>query len=61
MIKEFQIDDILNAVDSISKMGENQKKIDSNKNLAIENDLNTSNGQAKSKKSSILVLDQMIE
>ncbi len=61
MIKEFQIDDILNAVDSISKMGENQKKIDSNKNLAIENDLNTSNRQAKSKKSSILVLDQMIE
>ena len=61
MIKEFQIDDILNAVDSISKMEKNQKKIDSTKNLAIENDLNTSNRQAKSKKSSILVLDQMIE
>tara|TARA_B100001996_G_C18385486_1_gene486986 strand:+ start:106 stop:291 length:186 start_codon:yes stop_codon:yes gene_type:complete len=61
MIKEFQIDEILNAVDSISKMEKKRKKIDSAKNLAIENDLNTSNRQAKSKKSSILVLDQMIE
>ena len=62
MIKEFAINDILNAVDNISK-------IERKKNIAIEtkndsidkNDNLTLNNQVKSNKSKILVLDQMIE
>ena len=62
MEKEFEIDDILNAVDNISK-------IERKKNIAIEtkndsidkNDNLTLNNQVKSNKSEILVLDQMIE
>ena len=62
MEKEFEIEDILNAVDNISK-------IERKKNIAIEtkndsidkNDNLTLNNQAKSNKSEILVLDQMIE
>ena len=55
MIKEFAINDILNAVDSISKM---EKK----KNKTVEkNDILTLNNHEKSNKSEILVLDQMIE
>ena len=55
MIKEFAINDILNAVDSISKM---EKK----KNKTVEkNDILTLNNQEKSNKSEILVLDRMIE
>ena len=56
MIKEFEINDILNAVDSISKI--ERKKV---KNLEAKNDAFTPNNQAKSDKSEILVLDQMIE
>ena len=55
MIKEFEINDILNAVDSISKMDEKKNK------TAEKNDALTHNNQAKSNKSEILVLDQMIE
>jgi len=58
MIKEFEINDILNAVNDISKKETkigNKKKSD-NKN----NDL-TLNNPVKSDKSEILVLDQMIE
>ena len=62
MEKEFEIEDILNAVDNISK-------IERKKNIAIEtkndyidkNDIFTLNNQVKSNKSNILVLDQMIE
>tara|TARA_B100000686_G_C16555547_1_gene844939 strand:+ start:63 stop:254 length:192 start_codon:yes stop_codon:yes gene_type:complete len=62
MEKEFEIEDILNAVDNISK-------IERKKNIAIEtkndsidkNDNLTLNNQVKSNKSKILVLDQMIE
>ena len=55
MIKEYEINDILNAVDSISKM-------DKKKNRTVEkNDTLTHNNQAKSNNSEILVLDQMIE
>ena len=61
MIKEFEIDDILNAVDSISNI-ENKKSKTLEKNDSVENDdVLTLNHQVKSNKSKILVLDQMIE
>ena len=61
MIKEFKIDDILNAVDSISNI-EKKKSKTLEKNDSIENDdVLTLNNQVKSNKSKILVLDQMIE
>ena len=55
MTKEFEINDILSAVNSISK-------IEKKKNKTMDkNDTLTPNNQAKSNKSEILVLDQMIE
>jgi len=61
MIKEFEIDDILNAVDSISNI-EKKKSKTLEKNDSVENDdVLTLNNQVKSNKSNILVLDQMIE
>ena len=62
MTKEFEINDILNAVDSISKIKRKKDVI-----LEINNDSNdkdnvlTFNNQEKSNKIEILVLDQMIE
>ena len=56
MVKEFKIDDILSAVDSISK-----KERKKGKTVKAENDDFDSNNQVKSEKSEILVLDQMIE
>ena len=61
MIKEFEINDILNAVDSISKIEKKKIKIVRKKESADKNDILTLNNQAKSDKSEILVLDQMIE
>ena len=55
MIKEFEISEILNAVDSISKIEKKRNK------TAKENDTLSLNNQAKSNKSEILVLDQMID
>ena len=55
MIKEFEINEILNAVDSISKIEKKKNK------TAEENDTLSLNNQAKFNKSEILVLDQMIE
>ena len=61
MIKEFEIDDILNAVDSISNI-EKKKSKTLEKNDSVENDdVLTLNNQVKLNKSKILVLDQMIE
>ena len=61
MIKEFEIDDILNAVDSISNI-ENKKSKTLEKNDSVENDdVLTLNKQVKSNTSEILVLEQMIE
>ena len=62
MEKEFKINDILNAVNSISKIERKkgktiERKIDS----ADKNDILPLNNQVKSDKSDILVLDQMIE
>ena len=61
MIKEFEINDILNAVDSISKMEKKKNKTVEKKDSAEKNNILTLNNQAKSNKSEILVLDQMIE
>ena len=55
MVKEFEVSEILKAVDSISK-------IEKKKNKTMDkNDTLTLNNQAKSNKSEILVLNQMIE
>ena len=62
MIKEFEINDILNAVNSISKIERKKGKTRELKNdYTNKGDILTLNNQAKSNKSEILVLDQMIE
>ena len=61
MIKEFEINDILNAVNSISKIEKKKSKIVEKNDFAIKDDILTLNNQAKSNKSEILVLNQMIE
>tara|TARA_B100000809_G_C14633936_1_gene349630 strand:- start:34 stop:219 length:186 start_codon:yes stop_codon:yes gene_type:complete len=61
MIKEFEISDILNAVNSISKVDKKKSKIVKKKDSDVKEDVLTINNQAKSDKSDILVLDQMIE
>ena len=62
MTKEFEISDILNAVDNISKIERKKDKAMETKNDSTDkNDVLTLNKQVKSNKSKILVLDQMIE
>ena len=62
MIKEFEINDILNAVNNISKIEKKKNKIiETKKDSDDRNDILTLNNQVKSNKSEILVLDQMIE
>ena len=62
MEKEFEIDDILNAVNNISKIERKKgKTIEIKIDSADENDIFSLNNQVKSDKSNILVLDQMIE
>ena len=61
MIKEFEISDILNAVNSISKVDKKKSKIVKKNDSDVREDILTLNNQAKSNKSEILVLDQMIE
>ena len=62
MAKEFEINDILNAVDNISKIERKKGKIIETKNDSInKSGILTLNKQVKSNKSKILVLDQMIE
>ena len=62
MEKEFEIGDILNAVNNISKIERKKgKAIEINNVSTGKNDVLTLNNQAKSDKSEILVLDQMIE
>ena len=58
MIKEFEINDILSAVNSISKIDKKKSKIIEKKD---KEGVLILNNQAKSNKSDILVLDQMIE
>ena len=61
MIKEFKINDILNAVNSISKIDKKKRKTLKKKDSEGKNDILTPNNQAKSNKGEILVLDKMIE
>jgi hypothetical protein len=61
MTKEFEINDILNAVDSISKIEKKKSNTLEKKDFNDKNDALILNNQAKSNKSEILVLDQMIE
>ena len=61
MTKEFEINDILSAVNSIFKIEKKKSKTTEKKDSTDKNDILTLNNQAKSNKSEILVLDQMIE
>ena len=62
MEKEFEINDILNAVNSISKIERKKgSAIEIKNDSSDKNDVLTLNNQAKSDKSEILVLDRMIE
>ena len=61
MIKEFEINDILNAVDSISNIEKKKSKTLEKNDSVVNDDVLTLNNQVKSNKSKILVLDQMIE
>ena len=62
MKKDFEIKDILSAVNSISAIERKKKETIEVKNDSIDkDDIFTLNNQAKSNKSEILVLDQMIE
>jgi hypothetical protein len=62
MKKEFTINDILNAVDNISKIERKKVKAIETKNDSTDkDDVLTLNKQVKSNKSKILVLNQMIE
>ena len=62
MEKKFKINDILNAINSISTIETKRAKIIEIKNDSIDkDDILSLNNQAKSNKSEILVLDQMIE
>ena len=62
MEKEFEIIDILNAVNRISKIERKKATTIELKNDSTDkNDVLPLNNQVKSTKSDILVLDQMIE
>ena len=62
MEKEFEINDILNAVNNISRIERKKgKTIEINNVSTDKNDVLTLNNQAKSDKSEILVLDRMID
>ncbi len=61
MNKEYQINDILNAVDSIYKIGKKKDKNIKINNKYDDNNKLVTNNEEKSNKSDVLVLDQMIE
>ena len=62
MIKEFEIREILNAVNSISKIERKKGKSNEIKNDSEDkNDVLPLNNQEKPNKRDVLVLDQMIE
>ena len=61
MIKEFEINDILEAMETISKIEKKDRKIEKKKIVNEENDVLPVNNQVKSTKSDILVLSEMIE
>ena len=60
--KEFEIGDILNAVNNISRIERKKgRNIEIKNDSASKDDILPLNNQVKSNKSEILVLDQMIE
>ena len=62
MAKEFEINDILNAVNNISKIERKKNNSIEAKNDSTDKDgVLILNNEVKSNKSKILVLDQMIE
>ena len=61
MVKEFEIIDILNAVNNIFKIEKKRSNTVEKKDSTDKNDILTLNNQVKSNKSEILVLNQMIE
>jgi len=62
MTKEYEINDILGAIDSISKIERKKiNAIDKESEPIVVDDGLTINKQEKSIKSEILVLDEMIE
>ena len=62
MIKEFEISEILNAVNSISKIERKKgKRVEIKIDSTNKDDVLSLNNQVKSNKSDVLVLDQMIE
>tara|TARA_B100000686_G_scaffold41338_1_gene42806 strand:- start:406 stop:591 length:186 start_codon:yes stop_codon:yes gene_type:complete len=61
MIKEFHIKDILNAVETISKIDKKDRKIDKEKISNHNYDILPHNKQVKSAETDILVLNEMIE
>ncbi len=60
-IQEYEISDILSAVDSIFKIEKKKSKTVEKKSSADKDDILTLNNQAITKESEILVLKQMIE
>ncbi len=61
MEKEFETNEILNAMDDISKIDRKKSKNAEKKDYSSKDDVLSLNKQVKSDKSEILVLDQMIE
>ena len=62
MIKEFEINDILNAVDSIARIERKKDKTSEiNNDSTDKEDVLALNNQEVSNKIEILVLDQMVE
>jgi len=61
MTKEFEINDILKAIEIISKIDKKDRKIDKKKITNKKEDVLAVNNQVKSTKSDILVLREMIE
>ena len=61
MIKEFQIKDILGAIETISKIEKKDRKIEKKKITNKKDHVLPVNNQVKSAKSDILVLEEMIE
>tara|TARA_B100001996_G_scaffold351953_1_gene312349 strand:+ start:756 stop:944 length:189 start_codon:yes stop_codon:yes gene_type:complete len=62
MKKEFQLNDIINAVNSIYKIEKKGgKNIEIKNYTATKDNIFTKNNQVKSNKCNILVLDEMIE
>jgi hypothetical protein len=59
MIKEFKIDEILDAVNAISK--NDKKKSEIKSSIINNNNFNIDNNEIKLENGNILVLDQIIE